>query len=202
MREAGLRGVCRRNKHTTTRRSVHPGAPDRVQRDFTADGPDQLWVADLTYVPTWAGVLYLAVVIDVWSRKIIGWSMATHMRTQIVLDALNMAIETRQPSDVIHHSDHGSQYTSIAFGKRCEAFGIRLSMGSVGDCFDNALAESFFASLECELIDRQVFRSHAEARIALFDYIVGYYNPKRRHSAIGQVSPDDFERAARLPLAA
>ena len=145
-----------------------------------------------------AGVLYLAVVIDVWSRRVVGWSMAAHMRTEPVLNALSMAIESRKPTGVIHHSDHGSQYTSIAFGKRCEAFGILVSMGGVGDCFDNALAESYFASLESKLLDRTTVKTHAEARMALFDYIVAFYNRKQRHSALGQVSRDDFERAARL----
>jgi putative transposase len=203
MREAGIRGVCRRKSHRTTiRGATKSTVPDRVQREFRADGPDQLWVADVTYIPTWAGFLYLAVVIDVWSRKVIGWSMATHMRTELVMNALNMAITTRQPADVIHHSDHGSQYTSLAFGRRCEAFGIQLSMGSVGDCFDNAMAESFFASLECELIDRSTFRTTKEARLAVFDYVEAFYNPERRHSSIGMMSPARFERTALLPCAA
>jgi putative transposase len=153
-------------------------------------------------VPTWAGFLYLAVVIDAWSRKVVGWSMDNHMRQDLVLSALSMAATQRQATGVIHHSDHGAQYTSLAFGKRREAFGIRLSMGSVGDCFDNAMAESFFASLECELIDRSVFRNHVEARMAVFDYIEGWYNPRRRHSALGYLSPVNFERAHELAVAA
>lgn len=153
MRAAGLAGVSRRRGIRTTRRSqsARP-APDLVERRFTADGPDQLWVADITYIPTWAGFLYLAVVIDVWSRRVVGWSMATHLRTELVLAALEMARGQRRPKDVIHHSDQGSQYTSIEFGKRCRQAGIRPSMGSVGDCYDNALCESFFATLECELL--------------------------------------------------
>ena len=119
-----------------------------------------------------------------------------------MLNALNMAITQREPKDTIHHSDHGSQYTSLAFGKRCEAFGIRVSMGSVGDCYDNAMAESFFASLECELIDRSTFKTHADARVEVFDYIEGWYNPVRRHSALGQVSPVNFERRAQHAVAA
>lgn len=193
MRGAGIVGVSRRRGARTTRRGAGESAPDLVQRDFTATGPDQLWVADMTYIPTWAGFLYLAVVIDVWSRRVVGWSMAGHMRTDLVVRALSMAATQRRPEGVIHHSDHGSQYTSLAFGKRCEAFGIRLSMGTVGDCYDNALAESFFASLECELIDRATFRSHAEARMAVFDYIEAWYNPHRRHSALGLISPVNFE---------
>jgi putative transposase len=194
MRANGIQGVSRRKGTRTTVRAASTAAPDRVERDFTADGPDKLWVADLTYVPTWAGFVFLAVVIDVWSRKVVGWAMASHMRTDMVLDALNMAISQRDPAGVIFHSDKGSQYTSLAFGKRCELFGIELSTGSTGDCYDNALAESFFASLECELIDRSVFRTHAEARIAIFEYIEGWYNPHRRHKALNQVSPVNFER--------
>ena len=128
--------------------------------------------------------------------------MANHLRTQLVLDALNMAIEQRRPAGVIHHSDHGCQYTSIAFGKRCEEMGVRPSMGSVGDCYDNALCESFFATLECELIDRRIFRSHAEARMAIFKYIEGWYNPHRRHSAINRMSPLNFERRYLSPAIA
>jgi putative transposase len=195
MKGAGLQGVSRRKGTVTTRRdSSVESAPDLVERDFTASGPNQLWVADITYVPTWAGFLYLAVALDVWSRRIVGWSMANHLRTQLVLDALDMAIEQRRPTDVIHHSDHGSQYTSIAFGKRCDEMGVRPSMGSVGDCYDNALCESFFATLECELIDRSTFRSHSAAQIAIFRFIEGWYNPHRRHSALGQSSPIEFER--------
>jgi len=195
MKEAGLQGVSRRKTTFTTRRdpAVRP-ASDLVDRDFRADGPDQLWVADITYIPTWAGFLYLAVVLDVWSRRVVGWSMATHLRTQLVINALNMALMRRRPTAVIHHSDHGCQYTSIAFGKRCSEMGVRPSMGSVGDCYDNALCESFFATLECELIDRSTFRSHSAARIAIFRFIEGWYNPLRRHSALGQLSPVNFER--------
>ncbi len=196
MRQAGIVGVSRR-RHSpkTTRRNVDARpAPDLVERDFTAEGPDQLWVADITYIPTWAGFLYLAVVVDVWSRRVVGWSMATHLRTEIVLDAMNMAVWQRRPERVIHHSDQGTQYTSIAFGLRCKEVGVRPSMGSVGDCYDNALCESFFASLECELLDQHRFRTQAQAKMAVFDYIEGFYNPRRRHSSIGQKSPINFER--------
>ena len=156
----------------------------------------------MTYNPTWAGFLYLAVVIDVWSRRVVGRSMANHMRQELVLAALDMAAVRRQPLAVIHYSDHGSQYTSLAFGKHCETFVIRVFMGSVGDCYDNAMAESFFASLECELIDRMTFRSHADARLAVFDYIEGWYNPRCRHSAIDYFSPVSFERLHELAHAA
>jgi transposase InsO family protein len=156
--------------------------------------PNLLWVADITYIPTWAGFLYLAVVLDVCSRRIVGWSMATSLATQLVLDALNMALATRRPASVIHHSDQGTQYASIAFGERCREAGVRPSMGSVGDAYDNAMCESLFATLECELLDRSRFRSQAEARIAVFEFIEGFYNRRRRHSAIGYLSPVDYEQ--------
>ena len=195
MRAAALRGVSRRKTTVTTRRnrSARP-APDLVDRQFVADKPNVLWVADITYVPTWSGFLYLAVVLDVWSRKIVGWSMTTPLRTSLVTSALNMAIAQRSPSDVIHHSDQGCQYTSFEFGKRCREAGVRPSMGSVGDCYDNAMCESFFATLECELIDRSKFRTRDEARTAIIDFIEGFYNTRRRHSAIGYRSPIQFER--------
>jgi putative transposase len=194
MRAAGLEGVSRRKRTRTTVRGeeLRP-APDLVERDFTADGPDQLWVADITYIPTWSGFLYLAVVLDVWSRRVVGWSMRKHLKTELVLEALNMAIWQRRPERVVHHSDQGTQYTSIAFGIRCRKAGIQISMGSVGDCFDNALAESFFATLECELIDRTSFRTRTEARLAVFDFIEGFYNPRRRHSGLGYDSPATYE---------
>jgi len=195
MRSAGLVGNSRRKgfKTTVRDRDARP-APDRVQRCFTAERPDRLWVADITYVPTLAGFLFLAVVMDVFSRRIVGWAMATHLRTELILDALNMAIYQRRPQDVIHHSDQGTQYTSIAFGARCKEAGIRPSMGSVGDCFDNAMCESFFATLECELLDRSRFETQAEAKMAIFDFIEGWYNPHRRHSSIGYLSPVNYER--------
>jgi putative transposase len=194
MRQAGLRGVCRRRRTTTTHRSAsgRPAA-DLVDRTFTADGPNRLWVADITYIPTWAGFLYLAVVMDVWSRRIVGWAMATHLRTQLVLGALEMAIRLRRPDNVIHHSDQGTQYTSIEFGRRCREAGVRPSMGSVGDCYDNAVCESFFATLECERIDRRTYRDQPAARLDIFQYIEGWYNLHRRHSALGQKSPINFE---------
>ena len=196
MKAAGLQGVTRRKSAWTTRRSSSSRpAPDLVDRDFSADGPDKLWVADITYIPTWQGFLYLAVVLDVWSRRVVGWSMSNHLRTDLVLAAFNTAVQQRRPTDVIHHSDQGCQYTSYAFGKRCRDLGVRPSMGSVGDCYDNALCESFFASLECELIDRVTFHTRREARLAVFRWIEAWYNPKRRHSSIGRVSPVNFERS-------
>jgi putative transposase len=196
MRAQGLQGVSRRKAIHTTRRSPEAQpAPDLVDRDFRACAPNRLWVADITYIPTRSGFLYLAVVMDAWSRRIVGWAMRTTLRSELVLEALEMALVQRRPHNVIHHSDHGCQYTSIAFGKRCREAGVRPSMGSAGDCFDNALCESFFATLECELLDRHSFQSPAEARLTLFDFIEGFYNPHRRHSALGYHSPMTYERS-------
>ena len=194
MRVEGLWGVSRRKAPRTTQRKpgAHP-APDLVQRNFTADTPDRLWVADITYVATWAGWLYLAVVVDAWSRKVVGWAMSTQLHTTLVMDALQMAIQQRRPEGVIHHSDQGSQYTSLAFGQRCREAGVRPSMGSVGDCYDNALCESFFATLECERLDRHTFHTQAQARLAIFEFIEGWYNPHRRHSALHYLSPNRYE---------
>jgi putative transposase len=195
MREAGIRGVCRRKWITTTARDeTQRPAPDLVGRNFHAERPNQLWVSDISYIRTWVGFLYLAVVIDVFSRRVVGWSMQTHLRTELVLGALNMALARRGAKGVIHHSDQGCQYTSIAFGKRCLDAGVRPSMGSVGDCYDNAMCESFFATLECELLERRSFRTHAEARAAIFQFIEGRYNPLRRHSALDYTSPISYER--------
>jgi putative transposase len=197
MRAAGLVGASRRRSGvTTTRRDKEARpAPDLVDRNFVASRPNQLWVADITFVPTASGFLYLAVVLDAWSRKVVGWSMANHLRTELVLDALEMAIGQRRPDGVIHHSDQGSQYTSLAFGKRCKEAGVRSSMGSVGDAYDNAMCESFFATLECELLEHRRFASQAEAKIACFCFIEGWYNPARLHSALGYRSPMAYEQA-------
>ena len=199
MRERRLAGVSRRRKwiRTTLRdRSARP-APDLVDRHFTVTGPNQLWVADITYIPTTRdGFLYLAVVLDAWSRRVVGWSMQNHLRTELVMSALEMALEQRRPlHGVIHHSDQGCQYTSIEFGSRCRRAGVRPSMGSVGDCYDNAMCESFFATLECELLSRRVLRTPADARLEVFRFIEGWYNTGRRHSALDYVSPLAFERA-------
>ena len=195
MRAAGIAGVSRRRGPRTTRRAVRARpAPDRVERRFEADEPNRLWAADITYVPTLAGFLYLAIVLDVFSRRVVGWAMAAHLRTELVIDALEMAIAQRRPEAVVHHSDQGCQYTSLAFGARCHEWGVALSMGSVGDCFDNAVAESFFATLECELLDRTRLSTHAAARVAVFEFIEGWYNTRRRHSALGYRSPLEFER--------
>lgn len=204
MRGAGLVGCHRRRYLGTTQRDRRASpAPDRVQRQFVASTPDQLWTADITAIPTLAGFLYLAVVLDVCSRRIVGWAMAAHLHTELVLAALEMAIWNRRPArGVIHHSDRGCQYTSVAFGARCQEAGIVPSMGSVGDCYDNAITESFFATLECELLDRQQFRTLGAAELAVFDFIEGFYNPRRRHSALGYQSPAAYEREARRCAAA
>ena len=203
MREAGLVGASRRRGGVTTTRRDREArpAPDLVDRKFASVGPNQLWVADITFVPTASGFLYLAVVLDAWSRKIVGWAMANHIRAELVVDALEMAIGQRRPGDVIHHSDQGSQYTSLAFGNRCREAGVRPSMGSVGDAYDNAMCESFFATLECELLERRRFASQAEAKMACFSFIEGWYNPVRLHSALGYRSPMAYEAAREALIA-
>jgi putative transposase len=195
MKADGLQGVSFRKWVTTTTRDAdaQPSA-DLVQRQFTADAPNKLWVADITYIPTWAGFLYLAVVLDAFSRKIVGWAMAEHLKTELVLSALNMALGQRRAKGVVHHSDHGTQYTSIAFGLRCQEAKVRPSMGTVGDAYDNAMCESFFATLERELLARRRFPTKAEARMAIFEFIEGWYNPIRRHKGLGRISPIEFER--------
>jgi putative transposase len=196
MRAAGLIGCHRCRRHGLTRRDPQAmSAPDLVGRCFTATAPDRVWTADITYIPTWSGWLYLAVVLDVFSRRVVGWAMAEHLRTELVLDALDMAIWNRRPAEgLVHHSDQGCQYTSLAFGRRLRQAGLVASMGSVGDCYDNAVTESFFATLECELLDRSRFATRAQARTAVFDFIEGFYNPRRRHSTLGYLSPAEFER--------
>ena len=198
MRARHLQGVCKRRSYTVTteRNKKALPAPDLVERAFVADAPNELWVADMTYVPTWAGFIYLAIVLDVWSRRIVGWAIGETMEAALVVSALNMALSIRVPNGgagLIHHSDQGSQYTSLAFGRRCIEMGVRPSMGSVGDAYDNAMAESFFASLECELLERTVLRTKSEARTVLFGYIEGWYNPRRRHGSIGMLAPNVFE---------
>jgi putative transposase len=196
MRANEIVGLIRRKfRRTTLRDEARRPAPDLIDRDFTATAPDERWVADITYVRTWSGWLYLAVVLDLFSRRVVGWSVAPHLRTELVTHALRMAVARRRPSGiVIHHSDQGSQYVSYDFEKACRAAGIVRSMGSTGDCFDNAAAESFFATLECELLDRVPFRNRNEARIEIHDYIECFYNQRRRHSSLGNVSPVNYER--------
>jgi len=181
MRHAGLRGVRRRRGFvvTTCRDESQRAALDLVNREFVASGPNQLWVADMTCVLTWAGFIFLAIVLDVWSRRIFGWAIGEQMTSELVLAALNMALQRRRARGVIHHSDQGSQYTSVAIGARCQEMGVRPSTGTVGDAYDNAMAESFFASLECELIDILRWKTKTEARLALFTYIERWKNPRR-----------------------
>jgi putative transposase len=204
MRCADLVGVHRRRyRPTTVRDEAATPAPDLVERDFGADGPDRLWVADITALPTSQGDLHLAVVLDAWSRRCVGWSMHASASADLVIAALDMALGTRGPGvDLIHHSDHGTQYTSHAFRRRCGKAGITRSMGSVGDSYDNAMAESFFASLETELIDRSTWRTRDEARLAVFEWIGTFYNRRRRHSALGYLSPEAFEARYRVRSAA
>jgi putative transposase len=190
-------GSITRNRAVVTT-SADPRASravDLVSGRFYSEGPDRLWVADITYIPTWSGFLYLAMVLDVYSRRVVGWAMETHLRTELILAALDMALVQRRPESVIHHSDRGCQYTSYAFGKRCQEAGVMPSMGSVGDAYDNAMAESFFATLERELLSRRRFKSQAEAKMAVFEWIEGWYNPHRRHSSLGYRSPVNYERA-------
>ena len=196
MRRAGLVGCHRRQPvHTTQRDPAATPAPDLVQRTFPAPTPDHLWLADITYVPKEEGFLYLGVILDVFSRRVVGWSMQEHLRTELVLAALEMAIWKRQPgAGLIHHSDHGCQYTSLLFGERCAAAGIRSLIGSVGDCYDNAMMESFFGTLECELLAQQRFRTHDEARAAVFEWLEVFYNRQRRHSALGYLAPAVYEQ--------
>lgn len=195
MKADGLKGVCRRKwVVTTTRDAEATPAADLVQREFSADAPNRLWVADITYVATLEGWLYLAVVLDAFSRRVVGWAMADHLRTELVLDALAMAIRARRPAaGLVHHSDHGCQYTSLAFGQHLHEAEIRPSMGSVGDCFDNAVAEAFFASLKTELLHRQVWPTRAAARLAIFEYVEVWYNRQRRHSTLGYATPAAYE---------
>lgn len=197
MRQGQMHAVSRRRKrgksHQTQPRQRR--APDLVKRQFMAQNINQLWVADMTYIPTKAGFLYLAVVIDVYSRKVVGWAFEQNMTTELVIAALNMALQTRRPEEsVIHHSDQGSQYSSMAFGDRCREMSVRPSMGSVGDAYDNAMAESFFATLECELIAQSDWDNQTQARMAVFTWIEAWYNPKRRHSGLQYMSPNNFER--------
>jgi putative transposase len=199
MRAAGLQGCHRRRLRGLTRRDPQAApAPDLVERNFTPPGPDRLWVADITQQRTDQGWLYLAVVLDAFSRRIVGWSMADHLRTELVLDALDMAVAQRQPAPgLVHHTDHGCQYTSLAFGRRLQQAGLVASMGTVGDALDNAVAESFFATLECELLDRYDWPTRQALRTAVFDFIEVFYNRQRRHSTLDYLTPIDYEQQHR-----
>jgi putative transposase len=192
----GISGLPpRRRKKTTVRLEGVRVAPDLVERDFNPEAPDRTWSADITYIRTWEGWLYLAHVQDLFSRRIVGWAMADHLRAELVVDALEMAIGRRRPdAGLIHHSDQGCQYTAVLFTARCAEAGIDVSTGSKGDCFDNAVCESFHASLKKELIYRHSWPSRAEVRTAIFEYIEGWYNPRRRHSTLDYLSPIEYEQ--------
>jgi transposase InsO family protein len=195
MRQAGLSGlVARRRGRTTIRVPGVRVCEDLVDRAFLAAAPDRLWVADVTYLRTWEGWLYLAAIQDVYSRRIVGWAIADHMRTELVAEALAMALQRRRPAaGLIHHTDQGSQYVSLAFGQQARSAGIAQSMGSRGDCWDNAVAESFFATLKKELIYRRSRPTKSELRTAAFDYIEVFYNRHRRHKTLGMLSPAQYE---------
>lgn len=198
MRDDGLRGACRRRwiRTAVCRERARP-APDLVNRRFTASEPNRLWVADITYLPHGKAFCF-SLSFSTSSADELWDGMASQMKTDLVLDALKMATEQRTAEGVIHHSDQGSQYTSFRFGTRCQSLKIRQSMGSVGDCFDNAMCESFFASLECELLWQETFRSRQEAKLAVFNFIEGWYNTHRRHSALDYMSPLAYENRYRL----
>lgn len=204
MNEAGILGVHRRRKRGSTRRDpARPSYTDLVQRNFTPGTPDRLWVADITQHKTAEGWLYLAVVIDAYSRKVVGWSMAENLQAELVTKALEMAVWNRRPAPgLIHHSDHGSQYTSLALGQRLEQAHILGSMGNVGDALDNAVAESFFATLQVELLDRRHWEMRAQLATAIFDYIEAFFNRQRLHSTLGYLSPSEFEEVYALNQAA
>jgi len=197
MRQLGIEGVSRRGGRRGTTKSdpTAPPAPDLVERNFVAEAPNQLWLADLTYVPTLEGWLFLAGVMDMFSRKLVGWSMRDDLQAELVVDALAMAIARRRPAPgLVHHSDRGSQYTSLLFGKTLRDSGLLASMGSRGDAFDNAPSESFISTIKEEWIKRHRYETRDQARLSIFRYIETFYNPRRRHSSLGQRSPDVYEQ--------
>lgn len=196
MRAGNLSGLHKRRKGKTTIRVQGVRvASDLVERDFNPEAPNRLWCADIKEIPTWEGKLYLASVLDCFSRRVVGWSMRDDMQAELVVDALEMAVARRRPDKgLVHHSDQGSQYVSLTLGQRCRDAGIARSMGSKGDCFDNAAIESFHASLEKDLLRRRTFRTKQEARTAVFDYIEVFYNRERLHSRLGNRSPEQYER--------
>jgi putative transposase len=197
MRQAGIAGIHRRRRRGCTTRDGTEPSDDLVERAFDPAEPDRLWVMDVTEHPTENGKAYLAVVLDAFSRRVVGWSIADHMRTELVVDALQMAIWRRRPpaGQTIAHSDHGSTYTSWAFGRRLRGAGLLGSMGSIGDCFDNSVAESFFGTLQLELLDEHHWESRQHLARAIFEWIEAWYNPRRRHSYCHMLSPVDYEAA-------
>lgn len=205
MRNAGIEGVYRRRRNGCTRRDPEATpSDDLVKRRFHPTGPDRLWVADITEHRTREGKVFCAVVIDAWSRRVVGWSIADHLKAELVCDALDMAIWRRRPepdSGLVHHADHGTQYTSWAFGQRLRKAGLLGSMGTVGDALDNAMAESFFGTIQLELLDRQIWNTRRQLAQAIFEYIEAFYNPERRHSSINNMSPIDYETSHNRPAA-
>lgn len=209
MREEGLKGVCKGKFKPTTTNSDHsnPIAANLLNQKFTMTQPDQGWSSDITYIPTLQGWLYLAVVLDLFSRKVIGWAFSAHLHDDLVIQALKMAIQNRhvdlgkykyqdqdqQEQQLIHHSDRGSQYASHDFASELNRYGIQQSMSRKGNCYDNAVVESFFATLKTEEVDRNLYQTHQQAITSIYSYIEGFYNRTRRHSALGYLSPMDFE---------
>jgi len=195
MRGAGIQGIYRRRGRGCTRRDGSAPSDDLVNRSFDPAEPDRLWVMDVTEHPTGDGKMYLAVVLDAFSRRVVGWSIADHTRAELVVDAVQMAVWRRQPpqGQTVAHSDHGSQYTSWAFGRRLRSAGLLGSMGTIGDCFDNSVAESFFGTLQLELLDEYRWTSRRQLASAIFDWIEAWYNPRRRHSYCSMLSPVDYE---------
>ena len=199
MREAGIAGHSPRRRLPVDQgeRPVHPLAANILNRDFTADAPNRRWVADFTYVWTRQGWLYVATVFDLFSRRIVGWSMQSSMTADLVISALGMAIWRRGvPKELIHHSDQGSQYTGSAFQKMLADLGIQCSLSRRGECHDNAVMESFYGTMKTERLSRMKFKTRDAARQAVFEYIEGFYNPHRRHSTLGNISPMAFEKQA------
>jgi putative transposase len=196
MGERGITGVSRRRgRRIRTPRAEAPVAPDLVNRHFSAPAPDRVWFADITYVPTWEGWLFLAIVMDACSKRIVGWSMRDDLKADLVVDALGMAATRRRPAPgLIHHSDRGGQYRSLAIGRTLRDSGILASMGSRADVYDNAVTESVMATIKTELVHRHRFKTRDEARLAVFRFIEGFYNPYRLHSALGYLSPIEFEK--------
>ncbi len=194
MRQAGLRGCMRGRTRGTTRRGKRSAAEDLLKRDFVATQVDKVWVADITYVPTQEGFLYLAFILDVHSRRIVGWAMESHLRTELVVDALRMAVWRRKPAPgLVHHSDQGAQYTALSFSQRLKEVGITPSMGRTGSALDNAMAESFVSTLKAEVVNRLEFPSRQAAKTAIFEYLETFYNTRRLHSSLGYRSPAEFE---------